>query len=732
MFSIEYIWTAVAVTQALITSFQVGTQLLLPQKPSVSSSTTLPSLVPVEATTNTTNVFKAVEESDMHQSSSSAEGTSERFNDGDTDDEYHILNAFQLAVRMGLLNIHSTTNQTTMELLSSNHKSDDDDDDNHVQYGTTTTTTTTLPDPLSSTVIARRRGLHRRRRQTFGTWKSVYTFTGNGNIPYRMSLVPAVDDTHDPSASPTMETSSSANSSIENHTNAILEDEKSERYCNEYYETQYTLQRSTTRNTCRSSRLQQAQSQQSNHNKPTTTTTTTAVRIRAYAPQLFRQLHSYYIHNSTSTQTATNDFTEHNTQTTSAPLNDDDETLLQQQFATSILHRSYTFFKTNSKGSQRTKNIFFYTNTDDTTPPPNRTTNNRRSSVFQKQREMKSVYPPNYLIKSIKEDEFHTLFDTILTKYVRYMEQYGSITLLNRIYGIYEIIIDHPEQNDMDNIDNNVVNVSNQHHGNNTTTTTAKPIRTTKQRPPQKYYLIVLNAVFDPSLMARNCSDVTSTTVKKQASAFEVYDLKGSIVGRRSKLKADSIEDDNVHDDLVSSTESKLPTMTPPTTTYKDLDFILDVENGSNTSRSGLIQIGSMAKRRFLQQLRRDVTFLTSCSVMDYSLLIGIESSDMDRKKIERKQLRNIFWKRRRRHEEEMEENIHYSNSRPLSIQCGTRKGRPVKYYFGVIDFLQPFNYKKEIEYRYKGLIYERNTYSCIPPDLYAQRFLDFIDKYVA
>ena len=109
-------------------------------------------------------------------------------------------------------------------------------------------------------------------------------------------------------------------------------------------------------------------------------------------------------------------------------------------FEASILHRSYTFLKTNSKGSQRSKNIFFYTNNGRITTP--RTTGSRTINKERRTTNHKTNEPiPNYLIKSIKKDEFDTLINTILPKYVSYMEQYGRISLLNRIYGVYEIII---------------------------------------------------------------------------------------------------------------------------------------------------------------------------------------------------------------------------------------------------------------------------------------------------
>ena len=61
----------------------------------------------------------------------------------------------------------------------------------------------------------------------------------------------------------------------------------------------------------------------------------------------------------------------------------------------------------------------------------------------------------------------------------------------------------------------------------------------------------------------------------------------------------------------------------------------------------------------------------------------------------------------------------------------GERKGLPVTYYVGLIDFLQPFNIKKVLEWRAKALVHEKDSFSCVPPDVYAKRLLDFIDRHV-
>ena len=57
--------------------------------------------------------------------------------------------------------------------------------------------------------------------------------------------------------------------------------------------------------------------------------------------------------------------------------------------------------------------------------------------------------------------------------------------------------------------------------------------------------------------------------------------------------------------------------------------------------------------------------------------------------------------------------------------------GNRAIYYFGLIDFLQPFNAKKVIEYRLKSVVYEHGAFSCVPPQEYADRFLAFLEDHI-
>ena len=67
----------------------------------------------------------------------------------------------------------------------------------------------------------------------------------------------------------------------------------------------------------------------------------------------------------------------------------------------------------------------------------------------------------------------------------------------------------------------------------------------------------------------------------------------------------------------------------------------------------------------------------------------------------------------------------------PFSIQHGTTtksEDRAI-FYLGIIDFLQPWTKQKVVENRLKGWIgYDTSAISCVHPDMYAQRFLQFLN----
>lgn len=218
----------------------------------------------------------------------------------------------------------------------------------------------------------------------------------------------------------------------------------------------------------------------------------------------------------------------------------------------------------------------------------------------------------------------------------------------------------------------------------------------------------------------------------------------------------------------------------------KDLDLTREVDVMKSFPTSfGFgdygISIGASAKGALLAQLRRDLKLLVSCSVMDYSLLVGVvnlESADEKAKsnlplKLEIRKVLNQMKSPQQRRLFNTAEFVttplrhlfapafcllqimyktfmstvssvltlpfpYYGagvcgvDGGSLSVLPGKRLGNRAIYYMGVIDFLQPWTTQKVLEREFKGLMgYEKAAISCAHPTDYAERFLDYLDKHI-
>jgi hypothetical protein len=211
------------------------------------------------------------------------------------------------------------------------------------------------------------------------------------------------------------------------------------------------------------------------------------------------------------------------------------------------------------------------------------------------------------------------------------------------------------------------------------------------------YYVLVTNAVF-PAEASRIVT--------------ERFDLKGSTVGRKT----------SVEERGAMGSKAVLKDLDLHREIERDLSKQLKRERVDSEAPIYGLHIGPVAKAALLSQLRLDVELLKECQVIDYSLLVGVACN---RKGKSRK---SVAWSPL----------LPYYGSDLCGIDAGTlskltgkRRGKPAIFYFGVIDFLQPFNYKKTAEWRFKSLMHEKDTFSCVPPKVYAERFLTFLDEHM-
>lgn len=173
------------------------------------------------------------------------------------------------------------------------------------------------------------------------------------------------------------------------------------------------------------------------------------------------------------------------------------------------------------------------------------------------------------------------------------------------------------------------------------------------------------------------------------------YDLKGSTIGRftpKDQCKKGSVQ--------------------------KDLNFV------QNNTR---INLQDEYITIFHDTLVADVNFLKSQNIMDYSLLIGIHH--IKRKKSKSKN--SIGEELDLYNDPNLSE---YSNTGSLfqSYHGGIRSYNDQGYVFfmGIIDILQEYNIGKHAETFFKSFSHNKQELSSVDPELYAERFLNFILSY--
>eukprot|EP01080_Neovahlkampfia_damariscottae_P000294 gene294-6708_t len=161
----------------------------------------------------------------------------------------------------------------------------------------------------------------------------------------------------------------------------------------------------------------------------------------------------------------------------------------------------------------------------------------------------------------------------------------------------------------------------------------------------------------------------------------ESYDLKGSSVGRNANEK---------------EKEKKQ---------FKDIDLF---DNGK------IFQIGKSNSIEIIEQIRKDVEFLSSFSIMDYSLLIGITKVNKQEEEIKNEDEFN---------EKEVLQKL--ENSRKF-IKIYNEDGTEL-YHIAIIDYFTKWGLKKIAAQNLKGISNDKSGLSTVDPKAYAKRFMAFI-----
>jgi len=135
------------------------------------------------------------------------------------------------------------------------------------------------------------------------------------------------------------------------------------------------------------------------------------------------------------------------------------------------------------------------------------------------------------------------------------------------------------------------------------------------------------------------------------------------------------------------------------------------------------IKLGPNCKKPFLEQVASDCKFLEKFDIIDYSLILGIHyfddwPSSADGEGGSDDAQREAEHKFRKSYPEKLfGEIIGRSETSELVGEM---------YFMTIIDMLQPYNLRKQLEYGVKSIKYGDDI-SVIPPSQYASRFVAFI-----
>lgn len=195
------------------------------------------------------------------------------------------------------------------------------------------------------------------------------------------------------------------------------------------------------------------------------------------------------------------------------------------------------------------------------------------------------------------------------------------------------------------------------------------------------------------------------------------FDLKGSRIGRE-------VLNSNSKEKEIMELYGKY------SYAFKDLDL----------ERFGKIfYFSKNQKDNILTQLLQDSIFLKDCSLNDYSLLIGIHRPNLNNSKSFEMEMAEFFNKDKIKNggdfltenEEYIEEEKTEENTNREILNDGGvySENRDEIYYFGIIDILTNYNFAKKMEYCFKTIRYCSHQMSCIPPDEYQQRFINYMRR---
>lgn len=265
-----------------------------------------------------------------------------------------------------------------------------------------------------------------------------------------------------------------------------------------------------------------------------------------------------------------------------------------------------------------------------------------------------------FIIKTMNSEEYNT-FQSIFRKYFKHILK-NEDSLIARIYGIFTV---HKEK-------------------------------------IQPVHLILMG----------NTVDLQS----KGKGLKYIFDLKGSLVNRESKMKRDH----------------------KPSSTLKDIN-LLEIKKSHN-----LLKFTNADKKKIMSMIQKDVPLLKSGNIMDYSLLLAIEENPDYRKHAHT--VRTLS-KRSSSGGISAKNSSDGTPKSPLTdvdyLESPRKKFDKSRhmylssnlqyvYHLAIIDYLQDYNWDKKMEHFAKSIWRGRKSeISAVPPERYAKRYISFMEDQV-
>lgn len=333
-------------------------------------------------------------------------------------------------------------------------------------------------------------------------------------------------------------------------------------------------------------------------------------------------------------------------------------------------------------------------------------------------------YAP-WVFRELREDYFHIdPADYLLSLTAKYIlselgspGKSGSFFYYSRDYRFIIKTISHSEHCFM----RSILKDYHEHVRNNPHTLLSRfyGLHRVKMPRGRKIHFVIMNNLFPP-----------------HRDIHETYDLKGSAYGREYP-------------------EEKAKTN--PRAVLKDINWV---------NRGRTLEFGPEKRALLSEQLRRDMEFLKKINVMDYSLLVGIHNMERGNRDNLRETTLAVFnpqtmpvrrkpssvkagaeakTVRRAVARSDPKRLLNASSQLPQDgsadrrhflfyqdeggLQATDEQNQPMDmiYYVGIIDICTPYNMSKRIEHAWKSMTENAITISCVDPDTYGHRFLDFL-----